>query len=366
MTMTKTSVPLLDVAAQNAPLREALVAAATRVIDEGKYILGPDVEAFERELGAAVGASQVVGLSSGTDALLVALMALGVGPGDEVVTTPFSFFATAGCITRLGARPVFADIDPGSFNLDPAAAAAACGPRTRAVITVHLFGRPAPLPPVSVPVVEDAAQAVGASRLAGRCSCFSFFPSKNLGGFGDAGALATDDATFADRVRLLRAHGSRPKYVHQAVGGNFRIDTMQAALLRVKLPHLAAWTQARRANADRYRRLFADTPGLPAELRVPADAPGHIYNQFVLRAPDRDRLRAHLTESGVATEIYYPLPFHQQPCFRELGYAEGAFPEAEKAAREALALPIYPELTEVQQAWVVSRIAAFYRGTEAR
>jgi dTDP-4-amino-4,6-dideoxygalactose transaminase len=364
--VTKTNVPLLDVAAQNGPLREALVAAATRVIDEGKYILGPDVEAFERELSAAVGAAHVVGLSSGTDALLVALMALGVGPGDEVVTTPFSFFATAGCITRLGARPVFADIEADSFNLAPAAAAAACGPRTKALITVHLFGRPAPVPAVKVPVVEDAAQAVGASGLAGLCSCFSFFPSKNLGGFGDAGALATDDAAFADRVRLLRAHGSRPKYVHHAVGGNFRIDTLQAALLRVKLPHLAGWTQARRANADRYRRLFADTPGLPAELRVPEDAPGHIYNQFVIRAPDRDRLRAHLTEAGVATEIYYPLPFHRQPCFRELGYTEGAFPQAEKASLEALALPIYPELTEAQQAHVVSRIAAFYRGTEVR
>jgi dTDP-4-amino-4,6-dideoxygalactose transaminase len=364
--MTKTSVPLLDVAAQNAPLREALAAAAIRVIDEGKYILGPDVEAFERELGTTVGAAHAVGLSSGTDALLVALMALGIGAGDEVVTTPFSFFATAGCITRLGARPVFADIEAGSFNLDPAAAAAACGPRTKAVITVHLFGRPAPLPAVSVPVVEDAAQALGASRLQGRCACFSFFPSKNLGGFGDAGALVTDDAAFAERVRLLRAHGSKPKYVHHAVGGNFRIDTLQAALLRVKLPHLAGWSEARRANAERYRRLFADTPGLPAELRLPADAPGHIYNQFVLRAPDRDRLRAYLTESGVATEVYYPLPFHRQPCFRELGYAEGAFPESERAALEALAVPIYPELTEAQQAHVVSRIAAFYRGTEAR
>jgi dTDP-4-amino-4,6-dideoxygalactose transaminase len=362
----KVVVPLLDVAAQHGPLRDQLVAAATRVIDDGRYILGPDVEAFERELGAAIGASQVVGVSSGTDALLVALMALGVGPGDEVVTTPFSFFATAGCITRLGARPVFADIEAESFNLDPAAAAAACGPRTRAVITVHLFGRPAPLPAVSVPIVEDAAQAVGARRLAGRCACFSFFPSKNLGGLGDAGALATDDADFADRVRLLRAHGSRPKYVHHAVGGNFRIDTLQAALLRVKLPHLASWTRARRANADRYRRLFADTPGLPAELRLPADTPDHIYNQFVIRAPDRDRLRTHLTEAGVATEVYYPLPFHRQPCFRELGYAEGAFPQAERAALEALALPIYPELTEAQQAHVVSRIAAFYRGTEVR
>jgi dTDP-4-amino-4,6-dideoxygalactose transaminase len=359
-------VPLLDVAAQNTPLREALVAAAVRVIDQGKYILGPDVEDFERELAAVVGAGHVVGLSSGTDALLVALMALGVGPGDEVVTTPFSFFATAGCIARLGARPVFADIEAESFNLDAAAAAAACGPRTRALITVHLFGRPAPLPAVTVPIIEDAAQAVGASRLAGQCACYSFFPSKNLGGFGDAGALATDDAAFADRVRLLRAHGSRPKYVHHAIGGNFRIDTLQAALLRVKLPHLPAWTVARRTNADRYRSLFADTPGLPAELRVPGDVPGHIYNQFVIRAPRRDGLRAFLTEAGVATEVYYPLPFHQQPCFRDLGYAEGAFPESERAAREALALPIYPELTEAQQAWVVSRIAAFYRGQESR
>jgi dTDP-4-amino-4,6-dideoxygalactose transaminase len=358
--LSRLTVPLLDVAAQNAPLREALVAAATRVIDEGKYILGPDVEAFERELGAAVGASHAVGLSSGTDALLVALMALGIGPGDEVVTTPFSFFATAGCIARLSARPVFADIEADSFNLDPAAAAAACGPRTRALVSVHLFGRPARTPAVSVPVVEDAAQSVGAARLTGQCACFSFFPSKNLGGFGDAGALATDDAAFADRVRLLRAHGSRPKYIHQAVGGNFRIDTMQAALLRVKLPHLAHWTEGRRANADRYRRLFAEVRGLPDELRIPADAPGHIYNQFVIRAPDRERLRAHLAEAGVATEVYYPLPFHLQPCFRELGHREGMFPEAERAAREALALPIFPELSEAQQAHVVSRIAAFY------
>jgi dTDP-4-amino-4,6-dideoxygalactose transaminase len=355
------AVPLLDIEAQNAPLREALVAAATRVIADGRYILGPDVTEFERELAEAVHAGHAVGVSSGTDALLVALMALEVGPGDEVVTTPFSFFATAGCIDRLGARPVFADIEPESFNLDPAAAAAACGPRTRALISVHLFGRPAQHPTVAVPIVEDAAQAIGAARLTGRCACFSFFPSKNLGGFGDAGAVVTDDATFADRLRLLRAHGSRPKYVHHAVGGNFRIDTLQAALLRVKLPHLSAWTEGRRTNAQRYRQLFADTRGIPAELRLPADVPGHIYNQFVIRAPDRDRLRAHLSEAGVATEVYYPLPFHLQPCFRRLGYLEGAFPHAETATREALALPIYPELTEAQQAHVVARIAAFYR-----
>jgi dTDP-4-amino-4,6-dideoxygalactose transaminase len=357
-------VPMLDVAAQNAPLRDALVATAARVIDDGRYILGPDVAALEAEVAALVGASHVVGLSSGTDALLVALMALGVGPGDEVVTTPFSFYATAGCIARLSAKPVFADIEPESFNLDARAAAAACGPRTRAVIPVHLFGRPAAPPPVAVPVVEDAAQSIGAGKLAGKCTCLSFFPSKNLGGFGDAGALATDDAAFADRVRLLRAHGARPKYIHHAVGGNFRIDTLQAALLRVKLPHLRRWTEGRRANAERYRQLFASTAGLPAELRLPADAPGHVYNQFVIRAPDRDRLRAHLGEAGIATEVYYPLPFHLQPCFVELGYREGAFPHAEAASREALALPIYPELTEAQQAYVVSRIADFYSRAE--
>jgi dTDP-4-amino-4,6-dideoxygalactose transaminase len=365
--MSALSVPLLDVAAQNASLRDALVAAATRVIDDGRYILGPDVEAFERELAAGpAGAAHVVGVSSGTDALLLALMALGIGPGDEVVTTPFSFYATAGGIARLHARPVFADIEPQSFNLDPAAAAAACTSATRAVITVHLFGRPAAHPGVTVPVIEDAAQAIGAAKLRGRCACFSFFPSKNLGGFGDAGAVATDDPAFADRLRLLRAHGGRPKYVHQVVGGNFRLDTLQAALLRVKLPQLARWTEARRANAERYRQLFAQTPGIPAELVVPRDAPGHIYNQFVIRAPERDRLRAHLTEHGVGTEIYYPLPFHQQPCFRELGWKEGAFPHAEAASREVLALPIYAELTEPQQAHVVSAVAAFYRDRGGR
>jgi dTDP-4-amino-4,6-dideoxygalactose transaminase len=355
-------VPLLDLAAQNGPLRDQLVAAATRVIDEGAFILGHDVQDLEKELAAALSVRQVVGVSSGTDAVLVALMALGVGAGDEVVTTPFSFFATVGAIVRLGARPVFADIDPATFNLDPAAAVAACGPRTKAVIPVDLFGRPAPRPAVTVPVIDDAAQALGAGPLDALCACYSFFPSKNLGGFGDGGAVATDDEAFAERLRLLRAHGSRPKYVHHAVGGNFRLDTLQAALLRVKLPHLRRWSEARRANADRYRRLFADTPGLPAELVLPADVPGHIYNQFVIRAPDRDRLRAHLTERQIGSEVYYPLPFHLQPCFQDLGQARGAFPHAEAAAAEVLALPIYPELTPAQQAAVVAQIAAFYRG----
>jgi dTDP-4-amino-4,6-dideoxygalactose transaminase len=352
-------VPLLDVPAQIRPLREELLAAIARVVDSGHFILGAEVEALERELAAALGVAHAIGVSSGTDALLCGLMALGVGPGDEVVTSTYSFFATAGVVARLGARPVLVDIEPDSFNLDPRAAAAAVTARTKAVVPVHLFGRPAARLDVGVPVLEDAAQSIGASPTVGLASCLSFFPSKNLGAFGDAGAIVSNDAAFADRARLLRTHGGRPKYHHHVVGGNFRIDALQAAVLRVKLPRLAAWSAARRANAERYRRLFSDAR-LPPELRLPDDAPGHIYNQFVIRAPRRDALREHLARAGVGTEVYYPVPFHLQPCFRDLGYAEGAFPEAEAAARESLALPIYPELTEAQQAHVVARIAAFY------
>ncbi len=357
-----TRVPLLDLSAQNQPLREDVLAAIARVVDSGHFIMGPDVEAFERELAASIGSAHVIGVSSGTDALLVALMALGIGVGDEVVTTPFSFFATAGAVARLGARPVLADIDPASFNLDPRAAAAACTARTRAVITVHLYGRAAAKPEVSVPVIEDAAQSIGAAPLAGLAGCLSFFPSKNLGAFGDAGAVYTEDAAFADRVRLLRTHGGRPKYYHQAIGGNFRLDTLQAAVLRVKLTRLAGWTAARRANANRYRSLFAAHARFPADVVLPDDAPGHIYIQFVVRAPRRDALREHLSKAGVGTEIYYPVPFHLQPCFAHLELREGAFPHAEQAAREALALPIYPELSEAQQAYVVDEIAKFYAG----
>jgi dTDP-4-amino-4,6-dideoxygalactose transaminase len=354
-------VPLLDVNAQNRPLRASILAAVTRVMDAGNFILGAEVEAFEKELATALGVRRAVGLSSGTDALLVALMALGVRPGDEVVTTPFSFYATVGCIARLGAKPVFADIDPGSFNLEPIAAAAACGPKTRAVIPVHLFGGPATLPVVSVPVVEDAAQAIGACRVDGLASCLSFFPSKNLGAFGDGGALLTDDDGFADKVVLLRSHGSKPKYVHHAVGGNFRLDALQAAILRVKLAELPNWTEGRRRNANRYRKIFASTPGIPAELVLPSDMPGHIYNQFVIRAPKRDGLRNHLTQAGVGTEVYYPLALHLQPCFAGLGFSAGNFPHAERASQEVLALPIYAELTEEQQGYVVEQIAAFCR-----
>lgn len=354
-------VPLLDVNAQNQPLRDAILAAMARVMDAGNFILGAEVEAFEKELASALGVRRAIGVSSGTDALLVALMALGVGPGDEVVTTPFSFYATVGCIARLGAKPVFADIDPATFNLDAQAAAAACGSKTRALIPVHLFGRPAHLPVVSVPLVEDAAQAIGACRVTGIASCLSFFPSKNLGAFGDGGALLTDDDAFADKVALLRAHGSKPKYVHPMVGGNFRLDALQAAILRVKLVRLSNWTAARRRNADRYRRIFAATPGVPADLVLPEDVPGHIYNQFVIRAPKRDDLRRHLTAARIGTEIYYPLALHLQPCFGDLGLRAGAYPHAERATQEVLALPIYAELTETQQSYVVEQIANFYR-----
>jgi dTDP-4-amino-4,6-dideoxygalactose transaminase len=352
-------VPLLDVQAQNAPLREEILAAIARVVDAGQFILGPEVEAFEAELARVLDTPHVVGVSSGTDALLVTLMALGVGRGDEVLTTPYSFFATAGVISRLGATPVFVDIEEDSFNLDPSLVAAACTVRTKAVVPVHLFGRPATIRAVPAPVVEDAAQSIGAAPLSGAAGCLSFFPSKNLGAFGDAGAVYTADPDLADRVRLLRTHGGRPKYVHQRVGGNFRLDALQAAVLRVKLPRLADWTEARRRNATRYRALFA-AARIPPELRLPRDVPGHIYNQFVVRAPRRDALRDHLTKQGIGTEVYYPIPLHRQPCFAELGVREGTLPRAESAAREALAIPIYGELGEAQQAFVVDEIARFY------
>ncbi len=351
------SVPLVDLGAQNQALRAELIAAMSSVMDSGRFILGSEVERLEASLATTIGASHAIGVSSGTDALLVALMALGVGPGDRVVTTPFSFFATAGAITRLGARPVFADIDPETFNLDPRAALAAIDSSTKAIIPVHLFGRPASLPRTNVPIIEDAAQAIGATALAGLAGCLSFFPSKNLGAFGDAGAVYTNDAAFADRITLLRTHGGRPKYFHEAVGGNFRIDALQAAILSVKLPYLQRWTAARRENAERYRALFASTQ-LP--LVLPSDAEGHVYNQFTIRAPRRDALRAHLTQAQIGTEVYYPVPFHLQPCFAALGYAKGEFPHSERAAAEVLSLPIYPELTSDQQQYVVEQIADFY------
>jgi dTDP-4-amino-4,6-dideoxygalactose transaminase len=365
-------VPLLDLRAQYAPLRGELLAAITRVCDSQRFILGPEVDALEHELTRSLDVPHAIAVSSGTDALLVALMALGVGPGDEVITSTYSFFATAGCIARLGARPVLVDIDPVTYDLAPEAVRRAVTPRTRAIMPVHLYGLCADMDPIleiagaaRVPVIEDAAQAIGAmykGRQAGsmgRVGCFSFFPSKNLGAFGDGGLVTTGDERLAHEMRLLRNHGAEPKYVHTRIGGNFRLDALQAAVLRVKLPHLEGWSDRRRANAARYGQLFAQA-GLTGRVTLPVEPPGchHIFNQYVVRVPERDRVRAGLTEAGIGTEIYYPIPFHLQECFAGLGYRRGDFPEAEAAADSTLALPVYGELTAAQQAAVVAAIAA--------
>jgi len=370
----KMRVPLLDLQAQYRPLREEILAAIARVCDSQQFILGSEVAALEDELARLLGIEHAVAVSSGTDALLVALMALGVGPGDEVVTSPYSFFATVGSIVRLGARPVLVDIDPATFNLNGAEVVKSITSRTRAIVPVHLFGLCADLDPIleaararSLGVVEDAAQAIGAtykSRPAGgigRVGCFSFYPTKNLAAFGEAGLLTTNDGALAEKVRLLRTHGMSPKYHHHLVGGNFRMDAIQAAVLRVKAPHLLSWTEGRRSNARRYARLFRDA-GLDDRVTLPIEPPErrHVFNQYVIRVPERDRLKRHLDAQGIGNEIYYPVPFHEQACFADLGYRRGDFPDAERAARETLALPIYSELTGEQQQAVVSAIAEFF------
>jgi dTDP-4-amino-4,6-dideoxygalactose transaminase len=367
------TVPLLDLQAQYQPLRDEILAAVTRVCDSQRFIMGPEIAALEEQMAALLGIRHAVAVSSGTDALLLALMAVGVGPGDEVVTTTYSFFATAGAIARLGARPVLVDIDETTFNMDPELAAAAITPRTKALVPVHLFGLSADMDLLGevasraqVPIVEDAAQAIGATYKSrplgglGALGCFSFFPSKNLGAFGDAGLLTTNDDALAERVRLLRTHGMQPLYYHHVIGGNFRMDALQAAVLRVKAPHLAEWTDRRRANAQRYLSLFRDA-GLRSRLTLPLEPVDrrHIFNQFVIRTPQRDLLKQHLDERGIGTAIYYPVPFHLQPCFAYLGHRRGDFPHAEKAADESLALPIYAELTPQQQEAVVGAIAEF-------
>jgi dTDP-4-amino-4,6-dideoxygalactose transaminase len=364
-------VPMLDLQAQYRPLRDELVDVVTRVCDSQRFIMGPEVEGMERELAGFLGVAHAVGVSSGTDALLLALMALGIGPGDEVVTSTYSFFATAGSIARAGATPVLVDIDPVTYNIDPAAATAAITPRTRAIIPVHLYGQSADLDPIleaagraGVPVIEDAAQAIGATYKGrtvggiGRVGCFSFFPSKNLGAFGDGGLVTTQDAALAAELRRMRVHGADRQYYHQVIGGNFRLDALQAAVLRVKLPHLPAWTEGRRRNAARYADLFIEA-GLTGRVTLPVETPGcyHIYNQYVVRVPNRDAVKAHLESRQVGCAIYYPVPFHQQACFAYLGHRAGDFPHAEQAAGETLALPVYGELTADQQRYVVSVIA---------
>ena len=386
-------VPLLDLKGQYAPLRVEIEAAIREVCDSQRFVLGPNVTELEKEVAAYSQAAFGIGISSGTDALLVALMALDIGPGDEVVTSPFTFFATAGTVARLGARPLFCDIDPATFNLSPASVAATLARdcetvgdrlvnrRTRGVVKalmpVHLYGQMADMDALNaiarkhrLAVIEDAAQAIGAALADGRragsvgdIGCLSFFPTKNLGAFGDAGMCVMQSRGLAERVRILRVHGGEPKYFHASIGGNFRLDELQAAVLRIKLKHLDAWTEARQRNADHYDALLAKAD-LGDTVVLPHRNPGerHIFNQYVIRAQRRDDLRAHLERCGVGTEIYYPLPLHEQQCFAYLGHSPEDFPEAHRAAAEVLALPIYPELTAEQREHVARSIADFYRG----
>jgi dTDP-4-amino-4,6-dideoxygalactose transaminase len=373
------AVPLLDLSRQYAAIRKEVLSAISAVCDSQHYILGEAVTKFETEAAVFLGAKACIGCASGTDALFLALAAAGISPGDEVVTTPLSFFASASSITRVGARPVFADIDPETFNLDPKSVRSLIAHRVRvkAVIPVHLYGQCADMDVLgqiseehSLVIVEDAAQAFGATwrgRLAGtigQVGCFSFYPSKNLNAFGDAGAVSTNDEQIADRVRMLRVHGSRQRYYHDEIGWNSRLDSIQAAVLSVKLKYLEQWNQQRQQHAETYRQLFeqAGFGGSDSPVRLPNTLPqaSHIYHQYVVRARSRDELRGFLTQRGIGSEVFYPVPLHRQRCFDYLGYGEGSLPHAEAAAREVLALPMFAELTEEELRTVVNAIAGFY------
>lgn len=384
-------VPLLDLSAHHMSIQQEILKAIEAVFKSQAFILGTEVEKLEKNIAAYCRTTHAIGVSSGTDALLVSLMALEIGPGDEVITSPYSFFATAGAITRVGATPVFVDIDPATYNINPGLIEQATTPRTKAIIPVHLYGQCADMGPIleiarkhSLAVIEDAAQAIGAEYSDGEraggmgaVGCFSFFPTKNLGALGDGGMVVTHDPDIAERVRVLRVHGSESKYYHKRVGGNFRLDAIQAAVLNVKLAYLDQWTRQRQENAQEYLLLFKESglienqrvilPKMVYEFVVPYY---HIYNQFVIRVLDqdalnrdalnRDSLRAYLQQAGIGTEVYYPVPLHLQECFHTLGYKEGDFPCAESAARETLALPIFPGLSRAQQWYVVKTIQSFY------
>jgi dTDP-4-amino-4,6-dideoxygalactose transaminase len=370
------SVPALDLKAQYRTIRHEIEPVVQQVLESQYFILGPEVAQFEAEAASYCGASHAIGCSSGSDALLLPLLALGLKPGDEVITTPYSFFATAGAIWRTGAKPVFVDIEPESYNIDPSLIEAAITPNTRAIIPVHLYGQAADMDPINevarrhrLFVLEDAAQAIGAGYLGrkagtiGDAAAFSFYPSKNLGGFGDSGMVTTNDPGLAKQIGRLRVHGMEPKYHHHEVGYNARIDALQAAILRVKLRHLDDWTNARREVAARYRELF-ENDGLSAIVTLPIEKPGHhhVYNQYVIRVPAdaRDPLRNHLAANRVGSEIYYPIPLHLQVCFASLGHQPGDFPHSEAAANETIALPIYPELSDEALRHVVGTIAGFF------
>ncbi|PYS24669.1 MAG: transcriptional regulator [Acidobacteria bacterium] len=373
-------VPLLDLQAQYPTIREEVRAAVDCVFESQQFVLSSEVKALEEELARYCQTKFAIGCASGSDALLLGLMSCGVSDGDEVITTPFTFFASASAITRLGARPVFVDIDERTYNIDPAQVEAAITDRTKAIMPVHLYGQCADMNPLialsergGIPIVEDAAQAIGAEdrgRRAGSLGtigCFSFYPSKNLGGAGDGGMMVTNDLDHARRLHLLRVHGEETKYHHKVVGLNSRLDALQAAVLRVKLPHLDEWIAARQRKAQQYELMFLDA-GLSEEIQVPFVRPGarHIFHQFVIRVSGgkRDALRNHLRENDIGTDVYYPVPLHLQECFAYLGYREGEFPAAEAGAKETLALPVYPELTDEQQDFVVRTIANFF-GMEA-
>lgn len=369
------NIPLLDLKAQFQPLRAEILAAMETVCDEQGFVLGPRVVAFEEAMAKYTGARYAISCASGSDALLLSLMALGVGAGDEVITVPFTFFATAGAISRLGAKPVFVDIQRDSFNLDPVQIEKAVTSRTKAIVPVHLFGQCADMAAIHrvasarrIPVIEDACQAIGAAQhgnragVLGLTGCFSFFPSKNLGGFGDGGLITTNDQALADSLSMLRVHGSRVRYLHDAIGINSRLDALQAVILHIKLKYLDQWADGRRRNAAKYEALFKQA-GLLDRVTLPVTQEGnfHVYNQFTVRVSKRDDLRAYLKEKGVGTEIYYPLPMHLQNCYKDLGHTKGSFPVSEQAAEQVLSLPIYAELSEAQLTYVVDSIAGFYQ-----
>ena len=367
-------VPLLDLKAQYNTIRDDVLAATRELYETQRFILGPEVEKLEERIARYCQTEYAVGASSGTDALLISLMAAGIGPGDEVITTPYTFFATVGSIVRVGATPVFVDIREDTYNIDPEAIIDKITKKTKAIMPVHLYGQCCDMDPIldlahshDIMVIEDAAQAIGSEykdRRAGSMGdmgCFSFFPSKNLGAFGDGGIVTTSSGMLYEKLKILRVHGSEPKYYHKVIGGNFRLDALQAAIVLVKLSYLDEWTSARQANAGLYRELFIKE-GMDDLIRLPVEKNGrHIYNQFVIFVQNRrDELRGFLNESGIGTEVYYPVPMHLQPCFEYLNAEKGDFPKAEAAAEKTLALPIYAELTDEQQAYIVQKIKAFY------
>ena len=376
-------IPILDLTRQYRSIQSDIDEALRRVVESGRFILGPEVEALEKEIATFCGAKHAIGVASGTDALLLALRALGIGPGDGVIVPSFTFFATAGVVANVGATPIVVDIDPQTFNISPGSTADALrrgsgGKKIKAIIPVHLYGQMADIDEImalakefGLYVIEDAAQAIGAESkerkagTIGHLGCFSFFPTKNLGAYGDGGMVVTNDDELAEKVRMLRVHGSKPKYYHHMVGTNSRLDALQAAILRAKLPHLAEWTKARQRLADHYDELLGDIEGLVLPYRAPDRT--HIFHQYTIRVLNgkRDALRAYLAERGIGTEVYYPLPLHLQPCFRHLGYREGDLPESERASREVLSVPMFPELTEEEMEYVAGEIKRFFEMGEA-